>query len=451
MDLLQKILDEISNFKKQIIIVVILIVAFFALKTAVPILQEMRANQTPIVSISAENSKTYSVGTELKAADFVVKAKHEDGKTSTVDPSAIALSRTSLPKVGGISKITITLADNEEISCECDVSIKRDKVLGFQVGYPNRKDVVAVLYSNGELCFEGEGDVMIFEDNNYPWTDYEEKDDYPITAVSFEDGVQPTNMDYWFADNQLLEYVSPIPSSVKSMVGTCNGCIALKKTADWTECTNLLNINYAYSGCSALTSTFPVPSAVRTARSAFYDCTALEVAPDMSNAIDLKSAISMFENCLSMHTISLPPAVEYLDSVCKDCINLKDMPTIPDTAKSMNKSFSGCTSLLNLTHIPASVEDIGSCFSDCFYIEGEMSIDCNAESFGSVFDGAAASTSFNLTGKSKLLDAYANTSGDGNITVNGKAANPNITNYSDAMTAETTDATAELTTAETAE
>lgn len=425
-EVVKAILEQALNFKKQLIAVAILLVVLFAMKTVVPIVMEARANQTPITSISAENSKVYSVSSELSASDFTVKATHEDGKVSTLDTSEFSLSRTSLRPVGDTTKVTIYLGEDKNITCDVDVNVKREKVLGFKVGYPEQADVTAVLYSNGELCFEGTGDVMVFEDGEYPWIDYENSDENPILSVSFEDTVTPTNMDYWFSNCKTLTYVSPIPTSVKSLVETFKNCTNLKRTANWENCNNLLNINYAYSGCSSLTETSPIPSSVRTARSAFEDCISLESTADMSNATDLQSAISMYEGCQSLNTVIMCPAPVYIDSMLKDCINLKKMPNIPDTVKSMSKAFSGDTSLIYMSTIPASAEDISSCLEGCPYLEGDITIDCNASAYSGMFSGSAVATDINLIGKSKVLDIYAGTADYGNVTVNGKQPNAEL-------------------------
>lgn len=430
MDIIKEIIEQVSVFKKQIIAIIVLIMAAMIIKTTLPIVMEARANQTPIVSISAENSTVYNVSSELDPSDFSVKATHEDGKVSTLDSSEFSLSRASLKPVGDTTEVTIYLENDKNITCDVEVKVKREKILGFQVGYPNQEDVIAVLYSNGELCFEGKGDVMIFEDGKYPWLDFEGSDENPILSVSFEDTVAPTNMDYWFSGSETLTYVSPLPASVKSLVETFKNCIALKKTADWSGCTNLLNINYAYSGCSGLTDTFPVPTAVKTARSAFEDCICLETTADMSNATELQSAISMYAGCQNLHTVVMCPSPVYIDSMFQDCINLKKMPTIPVTVKTMSKTFSGDTSLIEMTSIPVSVEEMSYCLENCPYLEGDITIDCNASDFSGMFNGSAVATNINLIGKSKVLDVYAGTADYGNATVNGKQSNIEVS-YSD--------------------
>lgn len=114
----------------------------------------------------------------------------------------------------------------------------RDAILRFNCGNPNLKSVKATLYDNGELCFEGKGDVLQFE--NFPWLDsYDQQDDYPIESVTFEDGVTPVVMDNWFNGLETLEYVGKLPSSIESLNATFSGCIALKEGADWSACTNL--------------------------------------------------------------------------------------------------------------------------------------------------------------------------------------------------------------------
>lgn len=48
-----------------------------------------------------------------------------------------------------------------------------------------------------------------------------------------------------------------------------------------------------------------------------------------------------------------------------NCTELKSMPKIPETVKSMRYTFRGCTNLSNTTEIPYGVTDIARCFYGC--------------------------------------------------------------------------------------
>lgn len=103
-----------------------------------------------------------------------------------------------------ITGVKVSYMDGEkEYDCQMEVPNKRDKIVGFQCGYPNAADVVGVLYSNGEFCYEGEGDVLVWNEEEYPWlTEWWadkgiEAESVPqIKSVTFDDGVRPTSLNY---------------------------------------------------------------------------------------------------------------------------------------------------------------------------------------------------------------------------------------------------------------
>lgn len=429
--MLSKINEVLKPFKKLIIVGIILILVLIVVKAVLPTVSEIRANKTPIKNIEAINNRTYSSDSEIKATDFTVKATHEDGKTNTLDASDYELSQTGVNPVGEETKVTVSLVSDSSIKCTAKVKTKREKVVGFECGYPKASSVKAVLYSNGELCFEGEGDVMVFDEGAYPWLNYDNMDDNPIKSVSFQKGVTPSNMNYWFKGMTTLTYVDSIPTSVKSMIGTFSGCIAMEKGADWSKCDELLNINDSYNGCVSITYVPAVPKKVKTATSAFAGCESMKTSPDLTGAESLANAKGMFSGCKKMNSITMGPSIENAESMYSDCINLKNMPTFPGTVKTLNSAFKGDVSLVTLTEIPAFVEDTSGMLSGCEMIEGDLVVKGNPKESSSMFEGAALATKVNLTGDCQELDVLANTSDTGNVYVNNNIPNENITSYAD--------------------
>ena len=114
-----------------------------------------------------------------------------------------------------------------------------------------------------------------------------------------------------------------------------------------------------------------------------------------------------------------------------DCINLKSMPELPVTVQDASESFANDVSLQELTAVPLNVNKLTNMFYNCQMIHGELTIDCDVRDFDGMFTDACPATNVNLVGDSKLLDAYANTNTDGNVYVNGKSADKNITAYED--------------------
>ena len=49
----------------------------------------------------------------------------------------------------------------------------------------------------------------------------------------------------------------------------------------------------------------------------------------------------MYQDCKKLTNVSMPPNVQNMNKMFSFCINLKAMPEIPETAKSMSASFEG--------------------------------------------------------------------------------------------------------------
>lgn len=425
-----KIAKELwTTFKKPILMIGAILIVFFLAKGVLPFIANQTANKTPIAEISAKNEKEYSKTQEIKKSDFTVKAKHESGKTSTLSNDDFELSKTSIDKTGSSTDLVITLKKNKDISCKVKVKNKRKPIVSFECGNPKLSDVKAILYSNGELCFEGKGDVLIYDEGDFPWMDYEGEDDYPIEAVTFEDTVTPTSLDYFFSKIETLRYVKNIPSSVESMENTFSET-ALTKAPDVSNCVNLLNMSGTYSECESLKYVPALPSTVRNIDSICEDCISLEKAPDVTNATDVISAKKSFKNCKKLIEGNVPSSVQDMSEMYSSCINLKSMPEIPNTVKIMDNAFSDDVSLTNLTNIPESVESANSCFNNCTKISGILLINGNPSDYNSFFRGAATATKVDLQGSSKMLDILASTADNDNITVNGKAPDKAIS-YTD--------------------
>ncbi len=422
-----KILNNLKPFKIPLIILGIFLLLLIIFGKIIPFIIQANASKTPIVSITAENETIYKKNEKIKIRDFKVKAKHEDGKVSTLDNDDYDISTKNITKVGNTTKVIISLKKNKDIKCEVKVKSEREKIVGFQCGYPDVTKVKAVLYSNGELCFEGKGDTLVFDKGKFPWLKYDEIKDYPIESISFQDSVKPTNMNYWFEGIKTLAYISPIPQSVKTMVGTFSDCNNLEVTADMSQCTELLNISNIYEGCDELFNTYPIPACVTTAIKAFKDCETLQNTPDMTNAISLLNAEGMFMGCKQLTGIKMAPNLTNMSEMFKDCINLKDMPQIPNTVIFMEETFKNSLSLTNLTVIPENVNELANCFSGCEMANGNLTINTNTENYSGIFSGAAIATKINLTGKSKKLHYYANESDTYNVFVNGNQ--PKIIEY----------------------
>lgn len=428
---MQKFLKAIEPFKKAILLLIILFAGYLIVGKIVPAITTAKANKSPIAKIEATNDKIYKQGSRIKEADFQVTAIHESGDKSKLSADDITLSTDKPAMTGKITKVVVSLKDKKSISTEVKVKNDREKVTEFECGSPKIKNVKAVLYSNGELCFEGNGDILEYDASYFPWMDYEQDDDYPITAISFEKGVTPTSLDNAFKGIDTLEYVKNIPDSVESMSSTFEDDGSLTHVPDLTGCLNLRNMTRTYADCVSLTKIPEIPSSVVNAQEMCQGCTELQNTPDASNAENLTNASGMYQNCKKLTNVSMPPNVQNMDKMFSSCINLKDMPEIPETVKSMSASFEEDSALKTLTVIPKNVEDVTGCLRGCSKVEGMLWIDANPKNYSSFLGDAAVATKVDLQGNSKMLNVLANTSNENdNITVDGKVPDRDI-NYSD--------------------
>ena len=382
-----------------------------------PFLSTIQTAKSPIIGIEAENKNVYRQDQKIRAADFDVKAIHESGKKTILKD--FELSTTTPKKVGKTTDVTISLKKNPEINCTIKVKNERKKIVSYECGNPDISDVEAVIYSNGEMCFEGNGDILIFDD--FPWI--HENDDAPIKSISFEKNVSPKNLDGFFKGMKGVEYVHNIPTSVESMEGTFSKT-SISVAPDVSKCVKLANMKETYKECEQLKKVPELPESVKTTVSMCEDCPELQISPDSSKAVNLINMDSMYENCKKITSVSLAPNVKTINETFKNCINLKKMPEIPTSTLEMNGTFAGDVSLCDMTVIPENVYDVSNCFQNCKSLEGVLSISANPISYSSFLKGIATATPVDIQGSSLILDVLANTADHNiNVTVNGNAPN----------------------------
>lgn len=423
MPFVNTVLETLKPLKKIIITLVIVFFFLVIVPGITKMISEHNANQTPIKSIKATNNKIYSKEEVIKLSDFTVTAIHENEKTSSISSDRIKLSQNNVNNTGHTTLVEISLKDNESIKTKVKIKNKREKIEEISCGKPEITDVKAVLYSNGELCFEGKGNVRNYRRNEFPWMLMENTNEIPITSISFEKNVKPESMDYWFENMESIEYVDNIPTSVKSAVNTFNGCSELSYLPSLKKNEKLINTESMCAYCSKLDTAPDMPINVRIADSMFEGDTALQKAPQLSSLSSLQSAKSMFEACEQIITGDMAPNLVDVESMYANCINLREAPTLPETVRNANSCFLGNTSLVSPSDIPKGVFDVSNCYQDCYNLTGMLVISGNPSMYSSFLSGASRATKLDLSGSSAILDVLANTSdGNNNITVNGKEA-----------------------------
>lgn len=437
-----KIVKDIwKTFKKPIILLTAIVAALFIIMKIVPAIKESEAEDSPVIKITATNNNTYTQSDEIVAGDFEVIAVHKNGAETKVDTARVKLSKTIPDPTGSTTSVKVSA---EGKSCTVRVKNERNKIVTFECGNPDVTAVKAILYSNGELSFEGKGDILAFTNADFPWKSYDVDDDYPVKAVTFEETVTPSSMDGYFTDMKTLCYVKNIPETVESMVNTFSGCTALTSSPDLMGCNNLYDLTETFSDCTSLEITSPIPETVKKMTGTFSGCTSLKRGADVSKASGVTNADSVYADCIVLNDAQLPPAVQSVASGFENCINLKSMPEIPETVDFMPSCFAGNISLTTLGVIPKGVLDIGNAFDGCTKVRGVLTVNCNPENYNGFLNDTAAATSLDLQGDSLVLDVLAATSGQNeNITVNGKTPDWEA-NYDEIMEADDeTDVSAE--------
>ena len=427
-----------QNVLKFILAVVAVIVIVFGIRVGLALLAKAnieKANTSAIVSMTAEPvnpDKEYKQGEEIKISQFTITAQHANGMETPVSENDVHLNKSYPDYTGETTNLIFILNSDETIIAQTQVQNSRKAVFYFSCGTPNIDDVHAVYYSNGELCFEGKGDVLQYTSEEYPWKSYDGQEDNPIVSVSFEENITPKNLDGWFSNMSTLVYVKNIPDTVESMWDTFANDISLKYTPDWSKCQSLKNLKGTFYGCSGLESvTYQFPETVTNASNMFYGCTSLQQTPDFKVATSLENGTSMFEECSKLRVGEVAIHMKYMDAMFKNCINLREMPEIPDTVLTMNESFSGCTSMETVTVIPEYVSNVSNCFYGCDKINGMLWVDANPESYDGFLNGACVATTVDLQGNSDYLDILANTGTENNITVFGKSPDNTLNSIND--------------------
>lgn len=96
----------------------------------------------------------------------------------------------------------------------------------------------------------------------------------------------------------------------------------------------------------------------------FYNCTELKVMPQIPSTV--KSMNNTFLNCENLEEISsIPYGVINLQSVFSGCTSLKVTPNIPDTVTNMNSAFYLCSNLSSISNFPKNLESLEYTFQNC--------------------------------------------------------------------------------------
>ena len=144
-------------------------------------------NKDPAVtSIQAEFVGEVSPGENFTKSMFNVKGVTETGKL--VKLNDFSSKTTAAAQNGDSCEVEIT---SQGQSATAIVNITRKPVFEQNIGYPNEEDATVTCYSNGDLEFEGKGELTNFG-TSLPWKDCE------YTHVYIDEALQIESMDSWF-------------------------------------------------------------------------------------------------------------------------------------------------------------------------------------------------------------------------------------------------------------
>lgn len=291
------------------------------------------------------------------------------------------------------------------------VNITREPVMEKNIGYPNEEDAKVTCYSNGDLEFIGKGDITNFNNGVTPW------DDYEYSHVYIDDTLNVESMDGWFTDNQNLVYCTSIPKSVKTMKKTFAGCIALEKTPDYFQCSNLKIMDYTFSGCESLKEADVIPVNVTSARYLFEGCTSLQKPISLDKTSNLTNINGMYNGCINLREATkIPDTVVSMSECYQNCINIKDAVKFPINIQDASSVYAGDTGLVTAAAIPESVTDFSNCYANCSSLSGSLEINSDTSNFGGVLQGATTNgDKLTISGNSGNLLAIQKDAGNRNI------------------------------------
>ncbi|MEG2792754.1 MAG: hypothetical protein RR909_03130 [Bacilli bacterium] len=136
--------------------------------------------------------------------------------------SLAPLQSKNIPLFGKISGQATSISNADIANLRISFILEEKPILKqWNIGKPNASDVVAKLYTDGELHISGVGDTnpYIENDNGYELETVWYKDSEKITKVTMEETVQPISMDWWFKGTYFTTIDFKIPKSTQSLNG----------------------------------------------------------------------------------------------------------------------------------------------------------------------------------------------------------------------------------------
>jgi len=236
-----------------------------------------------LIEGATDSTYTATLSSSDSGAKFTCKVTGPDGKSLTSEEAG---------SVTVYNTVTRTVVKSWNIGNKTVLPVNYD-------GSNGTSDVVATLYSDGELAVTGSGDTVVFGDpgntGGTPWAVATYKTQVKSSTIAST--VKPTNMGHWY-EGCAITAAPTIPSSVTNMNSTFQGCTSLTTAPDLSGCTNLGNMIETFSGCSALTTAPTIPNSVWDMSLTFHGCTALTTAPTIPSSVTYMGYT--FEGCVAL-------------------------------------------------------------------------------------------------------------------------------------------------------
>ena len=96
----------------------------------------------------------------------------------------------------------------------------------------------------------------------------------------------------------------------------------------------------------------------------FYNCADLKVMPKLPETA--KSMRFTFRDCTNLSVVSdIPDGVTDISRCFLNCSSIVNAPNLPDTIIDMSVAFTGCSNLKYCYKLPRNVQDLTNTFSNC--------------------------------------------------------------------------------------
>lgn len=322
---------------------------------------------------------------------------NSDGKNGSLDTNTKLYTGETVFLIFEVERTALSKNINEPNAFNMEFTLTSErKILDkWEIGKENPTDVIATLYYDGELFFEGTGDTLAYSYyNDPPWRKYYNN----VKSYRFGEGVAPTDLSYWFKSMFLLTKASPIPNTVIKMISTFESCNKLTDSPEIPE--SVENLSNTFYNCGKLKNIppFPLNSKLKIMDQTYSKCINLENAPDIPKSVE--TLVQTFYECIALTNppiISADGATTNMYTTFAGCTNLTTMAVTPNRVVNMNRTYTGCINLVNTTSIPPGVIIMFGTFWNCTNLQQAPIVPESVEDARNIFENCT-----NLTGSIEI-------------------------------------------------